>query len=119
LAFETLKESLTKAPVLAFADPQLPYVPHVDTSREGLGGVLYQDHGEGLRSVAFMSRSLTTSEHNYPAHKLEFIVFKWAVVDKLHEYLYKVKFKVRPEFSLKFRPGRQNIDANALSRHSH
>uniref|UniRef100_A0A4W5KP85 ribonuclease H n=1 Tax=Hucho hucho TaxID=62062 RepID=A0A4W5KP85_9TELE len=29
-AFETLKESLTKAPVLAFADPQLPYVLHVD-----------------------------------------------------------------------------------------
>uniref|UniRef100_A0A674CT74 Gypsy retrotransposon integrase-like protein 1 n=1 Tax=Salmo trutta TaxID=8032 RepID=A0A674CT74_SALTR len=147
LAFETLKESLTKAPVLGFADPQLPYVLHVDASREGLGGVLYQDQGEGPRPVAFVSRSLTASERNYPAHKLEFLALKWAVVDKLHDYLYGAKFEVRTDnnpltyvltsakldatghrwlaalstydFSLKYRPSRQNIDADALSRRSH
>ena len=81
LEFETLKESLTRAPVLAFADPQLPYVLHVDASFEGLGGVLYQNQGEGLRPVAFVSRSLTPSERNYPAHKLEFLALKWAVVE--------------------------------------
>lgn len=50
-AFEELKLCLTKAPVLAFADPQLPYVLHVDASRDGLGGVLYQQHSEGLRPL--------------------------------------------------------------------
>jgi hypothetical protein len=60
LAFETLKQSLTKAPVLAFADPQLSYVLHVDASREGLGGVLYQDQSEGLYPVALLITQLTS-----------------------------------------------------------
>lgn len=146
-AFKELKQRLTNAPVLAFADPQLPYVLHVDASREGLGGVLYQDQGEGLRPVAFISRSLTPSERHYPTHKLEYLALKWAVVDKLHDYLYGVKFEVRTdnnpltyvltsakldatghrwlaalstyEFSLKYRAGVQNIDADALSRRPH
>uniref|UniRef100_A0A3B3QDK9 Gypsy retrotransposon integrase-like protein 1 n=1 Tax=Paramormyrops kingsleyae TaxID=1676925 RepID=A0A3B3QDK9_9TELE len=146
-AFEMLRKSLTEAPVLAFADPHLPYVLHVDACREGLGGVLYQDQGTGLRPVAFVSRSLTPSEKNYPTHKLEFLALKWAVVDKLHDYLYGAKFEVHTdnnpltyvltsakldaaghrwlaalsiyEFTLKYRPGKQNIDADALSRRSH
>ena len=73
--------------MLAFANPQLPYMLHVDTSREGLGGVLYQDQSEWLRPVAFISRSLTPSEHHYPAHKLEYLALQWAIVDKLHDYL--------------------------------
>lgn len=143
--FEELKQRLTNAPVLAFANPQLTYVLHVDTSREGLGGVLYQDQGQGLRPVAFISRSLTPSERHYPAHKLEYLALKWSVVDKLHDYLYGAKFEVRTDnnpltyvltsakldatghrwlaalstydFSLKYRSGVQNIDADALSRH--
>lgn len=146
-AFVELKQRLTQAPVLAFANPQLPYVLHVDASQEGLGGVLYQDQGEGLRPVAFVSRSLTPSEQHYPAHKLEFLALKWAVVDKLHDYLYGTKFEVRTDnnpltyvltsakldatghrwlaalstydFSLKYRSGVQNIDADALSRRPH
>ncbi|KAL7824891.1 hypothetical protein SRHO_G00343510 [Serrasalmus rhombeus] len=146
-AFDELKHRLVNAPVLAFANPQLPYVLHVDASREGLGGVLYQDQGEGLRPVAFVSRSLTPSERHYPAHKLEYLALKWAVVDKLHDYLYGAKFEVRTDsnpltyvltsakldatghrwlaalstydFSLKYRAGTQNIDADALSRRPH
>lgn len=74
--------------MLAFANPQLPYVLHVDASREGLGGVLYQDQGEGLRPVAFVRN---------PAHKLEFLALKWAVVVKLHDYLYGTMFEVRTD----------------------
>lgn len=48
-AFKELKARLTKAPVLAFANPRLPYTLHIDASCEGLGGVLYQDQGQGLR----------------------------------------------------------------------
>ncbi|KAL1258935.1 hypothetical protein QQF64_009512 [Cirrhinus molitorella] len=57
-AFNELKVRLTQAPVLVFANPQIPYVLHVDVCCEGLGGVLYQDQGQGLRPVAFVSRSL-------------------------------------------------------------
>lgn len=59
-AFEMLKKSLTEAPVLAFADLHLPYVLHVDACREGLGGMLYQDQGMGLRPVAFLSHKSHT-----------------------------------------------------------
>ena len=96
-AFKALKVLLTQAPVLAFADPRVPYVLHTDASREGLGAVLYQDQGTGLRPVAFVSRSLSPSEKNYPTHKLEFLALKWAVVDKLSDYLYGAKFEVRTD----------------------
>lgn len=33
------------------------------------------------------------AEKKYPAHKLEFIALKWAVVEKFHEYLYGSKFE--------------------------
>lgn len=96
-AFQTLKKCLTQAPVLAFEDANKSYVLHVDASIDGLGGVLYQEHDEGLRPVVFISRSLSPSERNYPAHKLEFLALKWAVVDRLHEYLYGVQFEVRTD----------------------
>lgn len=143
-AFKKLKESLTRAPVLAYADPKKPYELHVDASREGLGGVLYQEHDGLLRPVAYVSRSLTPSEKNYPTHKLEFLALKWAVVDKLKDYLYGAEFVIKTDnnpltyilttakldatghrwlaalsgfrFSLKYRPGVNNRDADALSR---
>lgn len=146
-AFKELKTRLTKAPVLVFADPQKPYVLHVDASLDGLGGVLYQEYDDGLRPVAFVSRSLSPSERNYPVHKLDFLALKWAIVDKLHDYLYGTIVQVRTDnnpltyvttsakldatghrwlsalstynFSLKYRPGRHNIDADSLSRRPH
>ncbi|KAI5616885.1 hypothetical protein C0J50_23556 [Silurus asotus] len=143
-AFHKIIHCLTHAPVLAFADPNKPYVLHVDTSLRGLGAVLYQEYSEGLRPVAFASRKLKTSERNYPIHQLEFLALKWAVVDKFHDYLYGVRFTVRTDnnpltyvlstaklsavghrwlsalstydFDVQYRPGRHNIDADLLSR---
>lgn len=96
-AFHELKTRLSQAPVLAFADSQGPYVLHVDASLDGLGGILYQNHIDGLCPVAFISRRLSPSEKNYPAHKLEFLALKWAVVDRLHDYLYGANFEVRTD----------------------
>ena len=54
-----------------------------------VGVVLYQKDAEGkLKAIAYSSRSLTKSERNYPAHKLEFLALKWEVTDKFKEYLY-------------------------------
>lgn len=143
-AFQQIIHCLTHAPVLAYANPQKPYILHVDASLKGLGAVLYQEYPEGLRPVAFASRKLTDSERNYPIHQLEFLALKWAVVDKLHEYLYGARFTVRTdnnpltyllstaklnavghrwlaalstyEFDVQYRPGRHNVDADLLSR---
>ena len=145
--FRQLKWSLTTAPVLAYADPTRPYELHVDASRDGLGGVLYQEYDRHLRPIAYVSRSLTPAERNYPTHKLEFLALKWAVVDKLKDYLYGAEFVIKTDnnpltyllttakldatghrwlaalsaftFSLKYRPGVGNRDADALSRRPH
>lgn len=143
-AFEKIRDCLLNAPVLSFADPTKPYVLHVDASMNDLGAVLNQEYPEGLRPVAFASRKLKDSEHNYPVHQLEFLALKWAVVDKFHDYLYGAKFIVRTDnnpltyvltsamlstvghrwlaalaiydFTIQYRPGRHNIEH--LPRHT-
>lgn len=92
--FHQIINCLIHAPVLAFSDPNKPCVLHVDASLTGLRAVLYQEHPEGLRPVAFASRKLSASKKNYPVHQLEFLSLKWAVVDKFHDYLYGAKFTV-------------------------
>ena len=71
-AFQALKTSLMQAPVLAIADPALPYELHTDASGTGLGAALYQKRDGVLRPVAYASHGLSISESHYPAHKLEF-----------------------------------------------
>ena len=92
-AFDTIISSLINPPVLAYADYSLPFELHTDASLDGLGVVLYQEQEGKKRVVAYASRSLKVSEKNYPAHKLEFLALKWAVVEKFHDYLYGSKFE--------------------------
>ena len=57
--------------------------------------MLHQKDNEGhQRVIAYASRSLSHTEHNYPAHKLEFLAVKWAITDIFHEYLYGSQFDV-------------------------
>ena len=93
-AFDTLRDKIINPPVLAYADYRLPFKLHTDASTMGLGAVLYQHQDGQDRVVAYASRSLKTSERNYPAHKLEFLALKWAITDKFHDYLYSATFDV-------------------------
>ncbi|CAI5672770.1 unnamed protein product [Oreochromis niloticus] len=93
-AFESVIKSLTTAPVLAFADPQKPYILHTDASTTGLGAVLYQEQEGQLRVIGYASRGLSRSENRYPAHKLEFLALKWSVTEKFSDYLYGNHFTV-------------------------
>lgn len=94
-----LKENLTEDedPVLAYADPSKFYELHVDASWDGLGGVLYQEAEGKLCPIAYVSRSLTSSEKNYSVHKLEFLPLKWAVVDKRQDFLNGETFVVKTD----------------------
>ena len=146
-AFNALKRSLIQAPVLAIADPTLPYELHTDASGSGLGAALYQKQGGVLRPVAFASRGLSASELNYPAHKMEFLALRWAVCHKFHDFLYGTTFRVVTDnnpltyvlttarldatghrwlaalstydFDIVYRAGQQNADADGLSRRPH
>ena len=145
VAFEHLKAMCVSTPILAYPDYQLPFTLHTDSSTDGLGAVLYQKQDGKLRVIAYASRSVSKAESNYPAHKLEFLALKWAVCEKFHEYLYGSKsFEVftannpltyvltsakldacgqrwvaklaNYNFSIKYRCGVSNTEADALSR---
>ena len=94
-AFDQLKDLCTKTPILAYADYKKPFQLQTDASDLGLGAVLYQNDDNGhQRVIAYTSCSLSNTERNYPAHKLEFLALKWAVTDRFHEYLYGGQFDV-------------------------
>lgn len=143
-AFDKLKETLICPPVLAYADYCQPFKVHTDASLLGLGAVLYQRQEGKDRVIAYASRSLKPAERNYPAHKLECLALKWAVTDKFHDYLYGATFEVVTDnnpltyvtttakldatvqrwvaslanynFTPRYRAGKNNADADGLSR---
>lgn len=145
-AFQALRERLCTAPVLAFADFAKSFMLEVDARHQGLGAVLTQEHNGKIRPVAYASRSLKKTERNmenYSSMKLEFLALKWAVCEKFREYLLGNSFIVYTDnnplchlqtanlgameqrwaselasfnFTLKYRPGRSNSNADALSR---
>ena len=143
-AFQTLINKCTDAPILGYADFSLPFKLHIDASGIGLGAILYQTQEEKKRVIAFASGTLYHSEARYPAHKLEFLALKWALTDQFYEFLYGNSFDVYTDnnpltyvltitkldacrqrwvsaiapmdFQLHYKPGRTNIDADALSR---
>ena len=64
-AFDTLKERLMQAPVLALPDHRKPYVIMCDASRKGVGAVLMQRGEDGhLHPIAYFSKKLSGAELN-------------------------------------------------------
>ena len=95
--------------------------------------------------IAYASRSVSKTESNYPAQKLEFLALKWAVCEKFHQYLYGAKtFDIYTDnkpltyvltsaklhacgqrwvaklanynFTIRYECGQSNVEADALSR---
>ena len=88
VAFDTLKDAMVSPPVLAYPDFGLPFILQTDASLDGLGAVLAQTQEGKERVVAYASRSLSTGEARYPAHKLEFKALHWAATVKFRDYVY-------------------------------
>ena len=60
-----------------------------------MGAVLYQKQDNDTEcGIACASRTLSKSERNYDAHKLEFLALKWSITERFHEYLYGGHFEV-------------------------
>ena len=57
-AIKTLKEIITKEPILAYYDPQLPIRIIADASKTGLGAVLEQKDTEEWKPVGYASRAM-------------------------------------------------------------
>ena len=131
-AVETLLDHLVSPPILGYPDFSKPFVLHSDASQKGLGVVLYQKQDGKMRVIGYRSRSLTNAEKNYFLHsgKLEFLALKWAICEHFRDYLYHASdfidytdnnllTYVLPtdfSFTIKYRPGHSNKNADALSR---
>ena len=141
--FQQLKRQLQKPPILGF--PQYkPFELHTDAYMLGLEAVLYQEQDNQKQVMVYANRGLSKSKKNYPVHKLEFLALKWAVTEEYHDYLYGNTFTVLTDnnsltyvltsakldayghrwiaavaiynFSIMYRPGSSNADADGLSR---
>lgn len=147
-SFVLLKELLTSAPILGYADYTKPFVLEVDASLNGLGAVLSQHQDGQLRVIAYASRSLRPNERNvqnYSSRRLELLALYWSITDKFRDYLVNSSFTVYTDnnplvylqssklsayeqrwvsqlalfnFEIKYRSGKHNSNADALSRKS-
>ncbi|GKF19606.1 putative reverse transcriptase domain-containing protein, partial [Tanacetum coccineum] len=86
LAFQTLKDKLCNAPVLALPDGPEDFVVYCNASGIGLGCVLMQR----CKVIAYASRQLKIHEKNYTTHDLELGVVMFALKIWRH-YLYGKK----------------------------
>ncbi|GJX23248.1 putative reverse transcriptase domain-containing protein [Tanacetum coccineum] len=80
LAFQTLKDKLCNAPVLALPDRPKDFVVYYDASGIGLGCVLMQRD----KVIAYASRQLRIHEKNYTTHDLELGAVVFALKIKRH-----------------------------------
>ncbi|KAG1925888.1 hypothetical protein F2P79_025232 [Pimephales promelas] len=145
-AFQNLKQELLKAPILAYADFTQPFLLYTDASNAGLGAVLAQEHQGVERVITYASRSLHPAERNaanYSSFKIELLAMKWAMTEKFKDYLWGAKVTVitdnnplvhlqsaklgaveqrwvaqlaNYDYQLKYRPGREHVNADVLSR---
>ncbi|GKC40186.1 putative nucleotidyltransferase, ribonuclease H [Tanacetum coccineum] len=139
LAFQTLKDKLCNAPVLALPDGPEDFVVYCDASGIGLGCVLMQRG----KVIAYASRQLKIHEENYTTHDLELGAVVFALKIWRH-YLYGTKSVIYTDhkslqhifsqkelnmrqrrwielFSdydceIRYHPGKANVVVDALSR---
>ncbi|GKF39916.1 putative reverse transcriptase domain-containing protein, partial [Tanacetum coccineum] len=90
MAFQTLKDKLYNASVLALPDGPEDFVVYYDASCQGLGCVLMQRD----KVIAYASMQLKFHEKNYTTHDLELGGVRTLIMDKAHKSRYSVHPRV-------------------------
>ena len=103
IAFETLKQKLTSAPILAYPDMNKPFILACDASGTAIGYVLGQLDDKGNeRVVAYGGRSLRDAERKWCIAERECLALVTAVKE-FHAYLACAHFTIYTDhFSLKY-----------------
>jgi hypothetical protein len=140
-AFDKIKETLAESPVLAFFDPKKPVTVSCDASQSGLGAFCLQNG----KPVAYASRAMTECEQRYAQIEKELLAVVFSF-ERFHQYTYGQHVMVESDhkpletivkkslaaapprlqrmllrlqrytFTLKYKPGKELIVADALSR---
>nr|GEX83763.1 hypothetical protein [Tanacetum cinerariifolium] len=106
-AFQTLKQKLCSASILALPEGTEDFVVYCDASLKGYGVVLVQRE----KVIAYASRQLKVHEEKYTTHDLELgakelNLRQWRWIKLLSDYDYEIRYH----------PGKANVVADALSR---
>ena len=83
VSFESLKQLVTKAPVLKYFDPTQPVKISVDASSKGMGAVILQDE----RPIAYASKALTSTQQKYAQIEKEMLAIVFGCT-RFHEYIF-------------------------------
>ncbi|XP_029166467.1 uncharacterized protein K02A2.6-like isoform X1 [Nylanderia fulva] len=93
IAFQDLKESLSKIKTLGYYNPDDKTQVIADASPVGLGTVLIQIDSNGPRIIAYGSKSLTDCEKRYCQTEKEALALVWAV-EHFKIYLFGKEFEL-------------------------
>lgn len=142
--FNDCKQLLTSDPILRYPDFEKPFIIETDASDFALGAVLSQKFEDSKEHpIAYASRTLNDTECNWSATEKELAAIVWAV-KHFRPYIYGTKFQLRTdhkallwlrqkkdlnrkllnmkleleeyEFSITYKKGTLNSNADALSR---
>ena len=95
-AFQALRNSLTKFPILKLPNVKEPFVLQTDASDRGIGAVLLQDEQGKKLPVAYASRKLKHAECSYATVEKECLAIVWAI-QKFQRYLYGSEFSIETD----------------------
>jgi len=91
VAFETLKQTFTEAPVLKIPNPERKFYVETDASNFAMGAVLSQkDENEKLHPCAFISKAFKNAELRYTIYDRELLAVVFALKEWRH-YLMSAK----------------------------
>ncbi|XP_055922784.1 uncharacterized protein K02A2.6-like [Eupeodes corollae] len=85
-AYDLIKHDISSEQVMTHFNPKLPIVLTTDACKHSVAGVLSHRFPDGLKPVAFISRSLSKSELNYSVIEKEALAIFFSVT-KLKQYL--------------------------------
>lgn len=85
-AFDTLKNKLITAPVLAYQEFEKPFLLYTDASNSAIGWILGQKHADGEEVIAYWSWQLHKAERQYSTVEKEAHAAVSAVKE-FHPYL--------------------------------
>ena len=142
-AFEKCKSILSSNDILQYPDFSKKFVLTTDASNYAIGAVLSQGPIGSDKPIAFASRTLNKSEEKYSAIEKELLAVVWAC-KYFRPYLYGTEFTLYTDhkpltyglnlkntnhrlvhwqlalnefkFEIRYRPGKQNVVADSLSR---